>query len=105
MANAAQERFATEYGVDIDRVPVLTRLADECARMGEKECNGDPHPRNPEPTNKSESARLWGHARDVAAAELLRYAERFGFVKVDFAGLRPCLRDKAGRYVEIPHAG
>ena len=96
------KRFADDHGVDIDRVPVIVRLADECCRLNTMYCNGDPHPHNPDPTDKNRNAELWGNATDVAAAELGRYVERFGF-RVEFNGLRPCLRDAAGRYIEIPH--
>jgi hypothetical protein len=97
-----QERFAADFGVDIDRVGVIARLADECCKMNEHECNGDPHPRNPDKADKNKNAELWGHQLAVATAELQRYVDRFGLM-VEYTGLRPCLRDKAGRYVEIPH--
>ena len=102
MSDPIRERFAKEHGIDVDRVNVIVRLADECAKLNEKYCNGDPHPRNPTPTDKAKNSELWGNAVDVAAAELQRYVDRFG-LKVQFTGLRPCLQDKAGRWFDIPH--
>lgn len=96
------ERFAHEYGIDVDRVAVLVRLGVECAQLGTHECNGDPHPRNPDKSDKNVNARLWGHDRDVAAAELLRYAETYGFTAVEFNGLYPTLK-KNERDVYLPY--
>lgn len=97
-----QERFAKEWNVDIDRVAVIVRLGNECASLGVKECNGDPHPRNPDKTDKNKNAQLWGHDRDVAAQELLRYAESYGFTGVEFNGLYPSLK-KGEIDVPIPY--
>lgn len=101
--NAIRERFAQQHGIDVDRVNVIVRMAQECKLLNEKYSNGDPHPRNPTPTDKARNAELWGNAVGVATAELQRYVDRFGLGwTVEYTGLRPCLKDKAGRYVEIP---
>lgn len=97
-----QERFATDWGIDIDRVLVIVRMAKECKRLNEKFSNGDPHPRNPDPADKNRNAELWGNAVDVAANELLRYVERFGFTGIEFAGLGPTLK-RGEQFVEVPY--
>lgn len=96
-----QERFAEDWNVPLDRVSVMVRLGEDCAKLGVKECNGDPHPRNPK-EDKDKNAQLWGHDRDIAAQELLRYAERFGFTEVVFAGLYPSLK-KGEAFADIPY--
>lgn len=102
--NAAMKRFAADYNMAAGMVEILSRLADTCARTNEKGCNGDPHPSNPDPADKNENARLWGKDLEVFTARLAGMVEPAGLT-VEYAGLRPCLRDGAGRYVEIPHRG
>lgn len=97
-----QERFSEDWGIDGDRVPVIVRMAKECGKLNEKGCNGDPHPRNPNPDDKNRSMELWDHACAVATSELLRYVERFGFTAVAYTGLYPTLM-RGDRFVEIPY--
>lgn len=96
-----RERFAADYGIDVDRVGKMARYAAEAKYHNEKACNGDPHPLNRNPEDKNRNSELWAHRVEIDANELLRLAQQYGFDSVEFTGLRPCLK-KAGRFVEIP---
>lgn len=99
---AERERFAADWGVDIDRVNAFSRLANECKRLNEFATNGDPHPRNRlKRDDKNENANLWTHDLDVLTAELMRNVQTYGFTSVEYTGLRPCLK-RGDRFVEIP---
>jgi len=98
----SEEKFAEQYGMDIDRVHVLFRDARRLSRLGVKVCNGDQHPRNKNPEDKSENARLWQHVLDVDAAAFERYAQQYGFKGIEFNGLTPSLITKDGYTVILP---
>lgn len=95
-------RFAADWGIDIDRVGVIVRLARECGKLNEKATNGDPHPRNPNPDDKNRNMELWSHDCDVATAELLRYVETYGFTAIAYTGLYPTLK-RGAQFVEVPY--
>lgn len=65
-----QERFAQEWGMDIDRVTKLVRLAQECAIINDRKTGGDIHPRNPRRADQNLNRILWGQALAVATADL-----------------------------------
>jgi hypothetical protein len=99
--NAAQ-RFGQDHGMPSATVAELVRLADKACRENTHECNGDRHV-NGHPTDKSRNAKAWGRDLEQTTRKLRALVEPFGLA-VEFTGLRPCLRDRAGHYVEIPHA-
>jgi hypothetical protein len=96
-----RERFAEEYGMDLDRVHKLVRMAAECKSLNERYSNGDPHPESRVSSDKNRNAELWSNALDVATAELVRFVQQYGFDGVAYTGLAPTLK-RAGRYVEVP---
>ncbi len=98
-----QERFAADWGMDVDRVHKLVRLARECGKLNEHFCNGDPHPANKlAPDDKNKNAELWGNAVDVATADLLSFVEAYGFTGIEYTGLGPTLKS-GDRFVEVPY--
>ena len=102
MSDPIRERFAKEHGFTDQEVRDLILLAKTAARFNERECNGDPHRGNPDPTDKNENARLWGRDLEEITKSLCMMAEPKGY-RVEYTGLRPCLRDAAGRWFDIPH--
>ncbi len=98
-----QERFAEDWGMPLDRVGKLVRLARECGKLNEHYCNGDPHPANTHrPDDKNKNAELWDHAHDLASHDLLRFVETYGFTEVVHTGLGPTLK-RGEQFVEIPY--
>jgi hypothetical protein len=102
--NAMMTRFARENGMPDIEVRALVRLADRACRENTRACNGDPYPKNPDPADKNRNAELWGVRLAATTAKIAAAVAKYGF-RVDYTGLRPCLRNAAGRYVEIPHGG
>jgi hypothetical protein len=97
-----RRRFAADIGLSLETATLVVALADKAARCNERECNGDPHPKNPDRADKNRNAELWGADLEAVAAELAALVAPAGLT-VEFTGLRPCLRDAAGRFIEIPH--
>lgn len=67
MSNPVQERFAREYGMPLECVEQLARLADQAKTCNEHACNGDsimvpsgvPGERFLRVNDKNEASRLW----------------------------------------------
>ena len=97
-----QDRFAKDWGMDIDRVHKMVRIAKDCGRLNEKAVNGDPHPRNSNSEDKNRNMELWQHDCDVSTAELERFVNSYDFQEVAYTGLYPCLK-KDGNFIEIPY--
>lgn len=95
-------KWGMEHGMLVGEVEQAIKLANRIGRFGTRECNGDPHLRNPDPTNKSENARLWGLYRDQAIELLNAHLARFGFQELKLNGLYPTLR-KSGRDYYLPY--
>lgn len=102
MSDPIRERFAAEHGMTDDEVRRLAGLARRATDCNTRECNGDPHPQAKDMHDKNECASLWGRDQDKHTNEIRLLVETHG-LSVEYTGLRPCLRDAAGHYIEIPH--
>lgn len=101
-ADPIRARFQADHEMTAAKLSQVITLANWCAKANEGECNGDPHADSPDRQDKNANAKCW--ARDLERnAKLLADAVEPYSLTVHFTGLRPCLRDTAGRYIEIPH--
>lgn len=80
----------------------LMQWCDVRIKAATAECNGDPHPDNPNPADKNRNCELWAPEIEKADEKILAAAKDLGFTDVDFGyGLVPV--PKLGKYdVHLP---
>lgn len=101
MTKTPTDRFCDDTDMSPRRAARVSALAAKAARANEGECNGDPHPRSPDRADKTANAAAWGRELAELTHQIEEAVAPFGLT-VEYTGLRPCLRDAAGKYLEIP---
>lgn len=87
----ALQRFARDHSMPHHTAAKMRRLAENAGRANVAASNGDPHPMNPDPTDKNENARLWSDDLDTITDTLLTIAVAHGFAGIEYNGLYPTL--------------
>jgi hypothetical protein len=87
------QAFAKEHSVTLAEARYFRRMGELYAKAATHECNGDPHPDNPNPQDKNENARLWGITAAKYADNMETTAKKWGFHHLDFGvGFYPTLQ-------------
>jgi hypothetical protein len=110
MSNPVQERFSREYGMPLDQVEQLARLADQAKVCNEHACNGDtimvpsgvPGERFLRVTDKNAAAKLWEAKVDETTKLIAALVKPYGFTAVVYTGLGPTLK-RGEQFVEVPY--
>lgn len=98
-----QERFSREYGIPLNQVFRLVRLANKRAKAAEHECNGDPHSTVADRSDKNANAQAWGADCERVQEHIDALVSQFGLTADYGVGLFPHLIDAQGRDVQIPY--
>lgn len=99
------EGWANREGVSMADAIELRRLMRRRHSAGEAECNGDPHPRAKDKTDKNECAALWGTVGDALIVSIQSILSRYGMVFDGGTGLWGSIK-KDGRYIgDVPSEG
>jgi hypothetical protein len=99
---AVQKRFAEEYGIPEHQVAALVGLALRAGKCNERACNGDPHPRAKDRTDKNECKDLWEADVATTTVNIADLVRPYGFTEVVYTGLGPTLK-RGAQYVEVPY--
>jgi hypothetical protein len=76
-----------------EEIAAFRALGRYYARIATKELNGDKHPRNDNPADKCENARLWKIEVDRKAERMEAIVKSWGFDHLDFGvGLYPTIQ-------------
>lgn len=96
------EGFAGRYAMSTETARKLKTLVRKYHRDAERCCKGDPHPRNPNPSDKSRNAELWDQEASGTARKIDAIAIHF-FDRVDYGvGLTPVFEKGSDTCIMIP---
>lgn len=103
MTTAQLGKWGERYGITAFEAKQLSRRIDRYGKMREHYCNGDPHPHNARPSDKSRNALLWDLDSEASANSLKKYIKRLGFDGIDFGvGLYPALAKGGDTCIMVP---
>ena len=98
--------FCVRYGIapsDAKNVRRLSRLIHQCAMEQTHACNGDPHSRVADPTDKNACSNAWDVNSQATADRIEPLARSLGFDGVDYSGgLYPTLKKGNETAIIVP---
>jgi hypothetical protein len=97
-----QERFAADYGMPLELVQKLVRLANRAGLCNEHACNGSPHPFSGDKADKNANAELWNDEVNRITRQIADLVRPYGFTAVEYTGLGPTLK-RGEQFVEVPY--
>lgn len=103
MTETGLTNWGKRYGITLADVKTLQWWIDRYAKQRENFCNGDPHPDNPRPGDKSRNSEYWDRSSERTAASLTTIIEDLGFTGIDFGvGLYPALAKGQETCIMVP---
>jgi hypothetical protein len=93
------QAWATRYRVPMSDARELQRLLRRRLHQGTQECNGDPHPRVKDPTDKNACSLAWGEDHSNTIGQINAVVTKHG-LQMDYGvGLWGAIK-KNGEYID-----